>query len=71
MRTQNPRFRLAATVAVTALLLSQVLPQPAMAQGAPPPLRPAGAQDQQGGDPPDAGGPAGPGQRHGFLPRPG
>ena len=52
MRTQNPRFRLAATVAVTALLLSQVLPQPAMAQGAPPPLRPAGAQDQQGGDPP-------------------
>ena len=52
MRTQNPRFRLAATVAVTALLLSQVLPQPAMAQGAPPPLRPAGAQDQQGADPP-------------------
>ena len=52
MRTQNPRFRLAATVAVTALLLSQVLPRPAMAQGAPPPLRPAGAQDQQGGDPP-------------------
>ena len=46
------RFRLAATVAVTALLLPQVLPQPAMAQGAPPPLRPAGAQDQQGGDPP-------------------
>ena len=52
MRTQNPRFRLAATVAVSALLLPQVLPQPAMAQGAPPPLRPAGAQDQQGGDPP-------------------
>jgi hypothetical protein len=52
MRTQNPRFRLAATVAVTALLLSQVLPQPAMAQGAPPPLGPAGAQDKQGGDPP-------------------
>ena len=52
MRTQNPRFRLAATVAVTALLLPQVLPRSAMAQATPPPLRESVAPDQQGGDPP-------------------
>ena len=52
MRTQNPRFRLAATVAVTALLLPQLLPRSAMAQATPPPLRESVAPDQQGGDPP-------------------
>jgi Family of unknown function (DUF6600) len=52
MRTQNPGFRLAATVAVTALLLPQVLPRSAMAQATPPPLRESVAPDQQGGDPP-------------------
>ena len=52
MRTQNPRFRLAATVAVTALLLPQLLPRSAMAQATPPPLRESAAPDQQGGDPP-------------------
>ena len=39
-----------ATVAVAGLLLAQVLPQPALAQTAPPPQ--AGAPDQQTGDPP-------------------
>jgi hypothetical protein len=50
MRTQNRPFRLTAAVAVSGLLLAQGLPQPALAQPAPPPQ--AGAPDQQTGDPP-------------------
>ena len=50
MRTQNRPFRLTATAAVAGLLLAQVLPQPALAQTAPPPQ--AGAPDQQSADPP-------------------
>ncbi len=50
MRTQNRPFRLTAAVAVSGLLLAQVLPQSALAQTAPPPQ--AGAPDQQTGDPP-------------------
>jgi hypothetical protein len=52
MHTQNRPFRVTATVAVAALLAAQALPQPVMAQGASPPPPQAGAQDQQGGDPP-------------------
>jgi hypothetical protein len=50
MRTQNRPFRLTAAVAVSGLLLAQVLPQSALAQTAPPPQ--ASAPDQQTGDPP-------------------
>ncbi len=50
MRTQNRPFRLTATIAVSGLLLAQGLPQPALAQTAPPPQ--ASAPDQQTGDPP-------------------
>jgi hypothetical protein len=50
MRTQNRPFRLIAAVAVSGLLLAQVLPQSALAQTAPPPQ--ASTPDQQTGDPP-------------------
>jgi hypothetical protein len=53
MRTQNRRFRLIATVSVAGLLIAQMVPQPATAQGAPPPLPQVGVPDQQNGDPPE------------------
>ena len=40
MRTQNRPFRLTATVAVTALLVAQTVPQPVVAQAVPPPPPP-------------------------------
>ncbi len=53
MRTQNRPFRLTATVAITAMVFALALPQPVLAQGAPPPPPQAGVPDQpQSGDPP-------------------
>jgi hypothetical protein len=65
MRTQNHPFRLTATAAIAALLVAQMLPEPALAalvlaqtppqpvlaQGAPP-LQAAPQDQRQGGDPP-------------------
>ena len=50
MRTRSNPFRLTAVIAVAGLLFGQVLPRPALAQSAPPPLPPAAGQ--QPGDPP-------------------
>ena len=53
MRTQNRRFRLIASVSVAGLLIAQMVPQPATAQGAPPPPPQVGVPAQQSGDPPE------------------
>ena len=53
MRTQNRRFRLIASVSVAGLLITQMVPQPATAQGAPPPPPQVGVPAQQSGDPPE------------------
>ena len=50
MWRQNPPFRLTAAVAVFAIVWAQTMPRPVLAQTMPP--APAGAQDQQTGDPP-------------------
>src|SRR4051812_10746615 len=52
MRSQSHPFRLTASVAVAGLLLGQALPQPVLAQGAPPPLPQGAMPDQQSADPP-------------------
>ncbi len=53
MRTNSQRFRLTASVAISSVLLAQLLPPQAYAQGAPPPPpMSASPQMQQGGDPP-------------------
>jgi hypothetical protein len=53
MVTQSLPFRLTAMVAAASLVLAQLMPRPAIAQGLPP-QPPPGAQDQQAaGDPPE------------------
>src|ERR1700748_1982949 len=53
MRTNSQRFRLTASVAISSVLLAQLLPPQAYPQGPPPPPpMSASPQMQQGGDPP-------------------